>query len=256
MSPTSPRRRLAGSVAALLVGAAAGVGLLAPAPAHAAACSGASGVTVVVDFAELGEGVTAGCAPDGGRARGLFTAAGYTLTTATKAPSFVCRVNGLPASDPCVDAAPPDAYWSLWWADGKGGSWVYASLGVDALKIPDGAYLAFSWHQGSGKAQPPSTVPVSRTEPTKKPAPSRKPAPKPAPTKKGGGSTSGPAPTAAPTNVPGAPDATASGTPTASASASPTNSASPSADEPTPGRPSRSTPTSQPTRSRPAPRTP
>lgn len=235
MSSTSARRRLAGSVAALLVGAAAGLGLLAPAPAQAAACSGSSGVTVVVDFAELGGGVTAGCSTEGGRARGVFSAAGYTLATATKSPGFVCRVNGLPADDPCVDAAPSDRYWSLWWADGQGGSWVYSSAGVDALKVPDGAYLAFAWHQGSGKSQPPSTVPVTRTAPTKKPAPEKSPAPKPGPGKKGGGSTPAPAPTSAPTAVPGAPGANASGTPTPAASASPTGSASPDADEPTPG---------------------
>ena len=157
-------KRSIGVAAASLVGAAAT--LLGPlgAPAHAASCSGADGVTVIVDFAELGGGVTAGCADvaDGARAAATVQAAGYSLTMATRAAGFVCRVNGAPASDPCVDASPADAYWSVWWADGKGGNWVYSSQGVASLRATSGGYIALAWHQGSGRSQPPSTVPVSR----------------------------------------------------------------------------------------------
>ena len=118
----------------------------------------------MVDFAELGGGVTAGCAdlPDGSRAHAILRDAGYTPTMATRQPGFVCRVNGVPTSDPCVDTAPADAYWSVWWADGDGGAWVYSARGVDSLRVPDGGYLALAWHQGSGRSQPPATVPVSR----------------------------------------------------------------------------------------------
>lgn len=230
--PTA-RRRLVGSAAALLVGAVAGLGLLAPPAAHAAACSGASGVTVVVDFAELG-GLTAGCDPDaeGQRANAILADAGYGLTMATKSPGFVCRVNGLPADDPCVDAAPPDRYWSVWWADGQGGSWVYSSRGVDSLRVPDGGYLALAWHQGDGKAQPPATVPVARTAPaTQQPAPTSKPRPdrtRSTPTPR-----SGPGTTAA-TEAPASPEVTGTVAPESSTTA-PSASATPESDVPTPG---------------------
>lgn len=245
--PTDPRR-LARCAATLLVGVGAGLGLLAPLPAASAApCSGDSGVTVVVDFAELGGGLTAGCDPDveDERARAMLADAGYSLTMATKSPGFVCRVNGLPADDPCVDAAPPDRYWSVWWADGDGGSWVYSSRGVDSLRVPDGGYLAMAWHQGNGKAEPPATVPAARTAtapqgpaPTVTPAPGTdKKAPRTAPRS---GGTATPAPTVAPTGVPGeptaGPSATSGPTPTASDTPTPGESVAvdpglPAADE-------------------------
>lgn len=204
-------RRLLVAVA-LLVGATA-TPWLAIAPAHAAGCSGSGGVTVVVDFAQLGGGLTAGCdsSAEGQRARAILADAGYSLTMATKSPGFVCRVNGAPASDPCVDAAPADRYWSVWWADGTGGNWVYSSRGVDSLRVPDGGYVALAWHQGTGRSQPPATVPASRApkaEPTrapKKKSPSgataskqskpKAPATKP---RTGGGSTSAPSASASP----------------------------------------------------------
>lgn len=178
-------RRLVVAVA-LFLGAAA-TPWLAAAPAQAAACSGGGGVTVVVDFAELGGGLTAGCdsSTGGQRARGILADAGYSLTMATKSSGFVCRVNGAPASDPCVEAAPADRHWSVWWADGKGGNWVYSSRGVDSLRVPEGGYVAMAWHQGSGRSQPPATVPASRVPraetpkaPERKPSPSRENAPK------------------------------------------------------------------------------
>lgn len=193
---TSVQRRLARSVAVLLVGAAAGLGLAVAPPALAAVCSGDAGVTVVVDFAELGGGLTAGCDSDteGQRARAILDDAGYPLTMASKSPGFVCRVSGLPADDPCVEAAPPDRYWSIWWADGDGGAWVYSSRGVDSLRVPDGGYLAMAWHEGDGKAEPPATVPVARTAAppagsSPKPGPKTKPTPRPTSAPSAGTST-------------------------------------------------------------------
>lgn len=234
--PTA-RRRLVGSAAALLVGVVTGLGLLAPTPAQAAGCSGVDGVTVVVDFAELGGGLTAGCdgETDGQRARAILADAGYTLTMATKSPGFVCRVNGLPAEDPCVEAAPADRYWSVWWADGEGGSWVYSSRGVDSLRVPDGGYLALAWHQGDGKGQPPSTVPVVRSAPvTQEPVPTSRPAPqggeqqkKSSPGQSGDRAGGGDAP--ATTTPPG------SEAPTPTATPSVPSGASAPEDGPTPG---------------------
>ncbi|GAA3541929.1 hypothetical protein AFL01nite_25570 [Aeromicrobium flavum] len=152
------RLRLVRALAAVLLGTAAGV-VGATAPAHAAACAAGTGVTVVV-------GSSVGCDADGGgRAADNFAAAGHSLKYASRAPGFVCRVDGAPASDPCVDAAPADAYWGLFWADGKSGSWVYSSLGVTALKVPTGGAVAFVFQDSSSKrfpsVKPPVAVPAA-----------------------------------------------------------------------------------------------
>lgn len=129
----------------------------------AAACRGASGVTVVVDFAELGGGVTAGCAPNGGgrSAVEVFRDAGYSLEYSTQPGmnGYVCKVQGKPADGDC---AANDTFWSLWWSDGRSGRWVFASRGVGVLEVPDGGYLAWAWHEGAGRAQPPAARPEPR----------------------------------------------------------------------------------------------
>lgn len=155
-------RRTAAVLAAAVV-AFAGAVLLGPTlPANAAACEGPGGVVVLVDFAELGGGLQAGCAQAGTSAAAAMSTSGFALDYATRSPGFVCRINGAPADDPCVQAAPADRYWSVWWADGRGGGWVYSSLGVGGLKVPDGGYVALAWHQGAGKAQAPAAVPTRR----------------------------------------------------------------------------------------------
>ncbi|SKB07861.1 hypothetical protein [Aeromicrobium choanae] len=144
-------------LAAALLGVAAGPASLS-APAHAAACGGAQGVTVVV-------GSSVGCDSDGGgRAASNFTDAGHQLKFASRAPGFVCRVDGAPASDPCVEASPVDAYWGLFWSDGKSGEWTYSSLGVSALKVPQGGSVAFVF-QGSSSRTWPSVRPPVATAP-------------------------------------------------------------------------------------------
>ena len=169
-------------------------GLVVGAPAATAATCGGAGVSVVVDFKGLGGGQQTGCVSGkgGSSAATVLVAAGVELTRARNQPGFVCRVQQVPASDPCVNASPSEAYWSLWWSDGSSGSWSYASLGVDQLKIPEGGSVGFAWDDQSGQVQPGT-------------APPKAPAPSPSPTSQGsqgsqgsGGGTSpaAPAPTA------------------------------------------------------------
>ncbi|WP_309650399.1 hypothetical protein [Nocardioides sp.] len=241
----APGRFLA---AAALVAAAVGVGT--PAPAVAAGCSSASGVTVVVDFNQLGGGVSSGCVSGGGgqKASALFPSAGHPLTYAQRQPGFVCRVSGVPAEDPCINTSPASAYWGLWWTDGEGGAWVYSSLGASSLTIPDGGYVAFSWDESGGDAEP-SYTPAAHAEPSPTPAPTPTAEPSQPPAGDGGGggtgggtsggstgSASGPAPTGAPAS-----GSTSPGASSASPSASPTGEP----DEPgEPGEPGESgTPT-------------
>jgi hypothetical protein len=189
--------RLVRLVAATFVVAAAG--LAAPAPsAYAAACSGDSGVTVVVDFNGLGGGVQQVCIAGGAgdAASSLFPAAGFPLSYASRQPGFVCRVKGVPASDPCVNTSPADAFWGLWWSDGDASSWSYSSLGAGSLKIPDGGMVAFSWDDVSGTA-PPSASPSHPNPPAPPPTQSSQPPPQPSDDpgqseQPGQGSSSGP----------------------------------------------------------------
>ncbi|WP_193609229.1 hypothetical protein [Nocardioides lijunqiniae] len=153
------------------------------APVQAAGCSSSSGVTVVVDFAGLnGGGVQSGCVGSGGDARRLFGAAGVALTDVADTPGFVCRVSGVPERS-CATTPPASSYWGLWWADGRGGGWVYASQGVDSLTVPNGGYVAFAWDAVDGSPKP-------RFDPAKHAA-APSPSPAPSPGGSGGGGNGG-----------------------------------------------------------------
>src|SRR3954453_21859981 len=91
------------AVMAAATGGLIGGGATAP-PATAAACSGATGVTVVVDHGALGGGIDAVCNASGGGESGTrqFTDSGFALTYVQQQPGFVCRIDGEPAADPCV----------------------------------------------------------------------------------------------------------------------------------------------------------
>ncbi len=174
---TTPHRsRLAGLVAAALVAAAGLVGLTSG-PAAAALCPGA-GVNVVVDFGALGGGVQKSCDPNGADKSGqqVFPAAGFNLDYLQ--PGYVCQVSNRPANgQPCQAT---DAYWGLFWSDGKSGKWSYATRGVGGQSAPEGGFLAFAW-QGSATRRQPGTSPTNTVAtPTKTPTP----APVTPPTKK------------------------------------------------------------------------
>ena len=241
-------RRPAHRLLARLAGAAAASGLalaglvVVAAPASAAACSGTSGVTVVVD---TGGSTSTKCASgDPSSALKALTAAGFSVTYPQQYPgSVVCRINGYPEKDPCVRMPPGNAYWAFFHAK-RGGSWVYSSNGVASYDPAPGTVVGFRF--GSGQKPgiaPPAAPKPSKPTPTKttsKPAPTTTTsAPKPTtpkqtsgPTKTTPGST-GSAP--ATTTPPASPSASASGTASTSAgpsaSASDAGSASPSPSE-------------------------
>lgn len=159
----------------LVVLAVVGAGI-APAPATAAGLCSGTGVSVVVDFGALGGGIRTGCDASGNRnAAKAFSSTGHPLTYAQRQPGFVCRVDGAPASDPCVNTSPSDAYWGLYWSDGTSG-WKYSTLGVDSLTVPAGGSVAFSWQDGGTADQPgvrpasPSSTPSATPRPTRAPA--------------------------------------------------------------------------------------
>jgi hypothetical protein len=197
------------AVATLGVAAA---GLAVPGSAQAAICSTGSGITVVVDYHQLDSGPAQSvCVTDatGDTAAQLFEDAEFDLSYVTGEP-FVCQVDQKPDRT-CPRTPPADAYWSLWWSDGKSGKWVYASSGVTSLKVPDGGYVALSW-QGQSTQAKPRVTPTAHTTAGPSSGPSSAPSsahPSHGPTQ--GPSSSGPvAPSSGPTGGPTAGSTTGS----------------------------------------------
>ncbi len=160
----TPRRLVAVLVAATIITPLAILG--GPTRPAAAAvdgpCPGVAGVTVVIDFQELGGGVVVRCAP-GASPTGLaaLEAAGITYRTAVRSPGFVCRISDKPATDPCINTSPTSAYWSYWVAS-RGGPWCYSSLGAGNRRPPEGTVegWSFSMNRSAATAPPPSvTIP-------------------------------------------------------------------------------------------------
>jgi hypothetical protein len=120
---------------------------LPTAPSRAQAPAGcADGVAVVVEFHGLGHDDVRTCRQgDAGTADRLLRDAGVTLTDVQRQPGFVCRVDGLPADDPCVNTPPASAYWSLWWSDGTSGEWTYSTVSAGSLEVPAGGSVALVW---------------------------------------------------------------------------------------------------------------
>ncbi len=229
---------------AVLVASAA----VAPA-ADAATCTSAGGVSVVVDYRELGGAIFTACATDGGgkSAAEVVASVGVTITYATRQPGFVCRVQGQPAADPCVNASPANAYWGLWGADGSKASWTYSSSGIGGLTVPAGGSVGLSWQQdreNSGAVPPGVAPPVAPAPASPSPSPTASPTSSPtssSPTSSPGSSPTGSSPTATPSSgggsqssspSPGAGGGTSGSGGTSSPSASPSGSPSTPSESP------------------------
>ena len=129
--------------------------------AIAGACDTAAGVTVIIDFQELGGGTQVYCAPNAPRS-GLaaLAEAGVSYRPAARAQGFVCQIEGAPASDPCVFESPVDAYWSYWLAP-RGGTWCFSNLGAAGRVPPPGTVegWSFSKNKTAAKTPPPRLSP-------------------------------------------------------------------------------------------------
>jgi hypothetical protein len=209
-----------------LVGAAAAAGLACTGlvtgagPAAAAACSGTTGVTVVID---TGSSISTRCAPSGGTAATALQAVASVVPVSTQ-PGFVCRIDGYPASDPCVRTPPASAYWAFFHAQ-AGGSWTYSSQGVTSYSPPGGSVIGFRF--GSGQQPgiaPPSAPATSAPTPTGK-APTSTPATSPRTTSASPRATTSP-PRASASTPRGTSSATTSAGGGATPSAKPSGSAS------------------------------
>lgn len=128
------------------------------------ACTGESGVTVVVDASALeGDAPQENCVVTAEPITGadaLLLAGVETEGTEEYGDQVVCRVDGVPAEDTAIPAedgsdyfeacaAMPAAfaYWSLW-VKPAGGEWAYAQEGLPTLQLEpgDAVELLFTLH--------------------------------------------------------------------------------------------------------------
>jgi hypothetical protein len=151
--------------------------VLAPSPAQAAACSGTSGVTVLVQY---DDGPTqVGCAK-GDPSSGYLALqnAGFDPQRASgSGGGAVCRINGYPRSANCGAMPPADAYWAYFHAQ-PGGHWVYSTEGADSYDPRPGSVEGWRF-KGSASKPPSSAPPKVAAAPSVVPRPTRKPTRKP-----------------------------------------------------------------------------
>jgi hypothetical protein len=120
------------------------------------------GVTVVVDFQDLGGGVNVRCtetAPTDGA--DALDRAGISWQGVVRwGRGFVCKIAGKPANDPCIDTPPASAYWSYWIAP-RGGEWCYSNFGVLNRRPPPGSVegWSFSRNEPDGTSPKPGYAP-------------------------------------------------------------------------------------------------
>ncbi|WP_103337903.1 hypothetical protein [Amycolatopsis sp. CA-126428] len=158
-------------VCALLFGAA---------PASAAgtdgACPDGGGVTVVVDFGDLGPGTLIRCAA-GTPANGIaaLQEAGIEVAGSQKyGLAVACRINGKPGPDveSCAGMPSATAYWSYWHAS-AGGSWTSSQEGAQTAKPAPGGFegWAFARPKSANDLPAPPRVPPVRQVSAPAPAP-------------------------------------------------------------------------------------
>ncbi len=131
-------------------------GLAAPAEAAGnGACTDPNGVTVVVDFTDVGGAVETGCALAPTTGTDALQKAGFVDTR--DASGLICAIDATP--DPCP-ATFTGSYWSYWSAE-PGGSWQSYQVGSDTSSPTAGSVEG--WRYSDGSAGPTVAVPAAAT---------------------------------------------------------------------------------------------
>lgn len=127
---------------------------------HPGYCTTGAGVTVVVDFQQLGGTTIVRCNPQGTRGTGLdaLKGAGFQIAGVQRwGEAFICRVENRPSAvetipvkgredyqESCVDTPPASAYWSYWHA-GNNCPWTYSQWGVKNRDFIPGGFEGWSF---------------------------------------------------------------------------------------------------------------
>lgn len=119
---------------------------------HRGACKGTAGVTVVVDFTDLGGKIKVHC-DTGTPKTGLdaLKGAGFTYSFVPGIPGFVCRIDSLP--NPC-NGAPASAYWAYWHAKAHG-TWILSNKGAGSFHPRQGTVQGWAF----GASEKPGIAP-------------------------------------------------------------------------------------------------
>lgn len=153
---------------------------------YAGHCLDNLGVTMVIDFQDLGEWgdhdgeplvrcATSGTpgVPFSGTGLDALQQAGIGLERTSRwGLGFICRIEGRPAADeplpingnpgylePCIDTPPAAAHWSYWHSGDTPDEWVYSQMGVTGRSPEPGSYDGWSFAlNASETTNPPPTV--------------------------------------------------------------------------------------------------
>lgn len=123
-------------------------------------CTNDKGVTVVVDFQQLGGTTIVRCFPNATSGTGLdaLKGAGFQIAGVQRwGEAFICRIENRPAAnedvavqgrpgykEACIDTPPAAAYWSYWHA-GNNCAWTYSQWGVKNRSFVPGGFEAWSF---------------------------------------------------------------------------------------------------------------
>lgn len=215
------KTRFRAAVTTLVTAALVLLSLPIATPAQAAysngKCADNTGLNVVVDYQD-GRAPEVRCVKDwqGGTGLAGFQAAGFQLTGVGGSLDFVCKINGVPASELC-DEYPKSGFWSYWTS--ASGSWQFSNRGITETTLQSGNWQGFSFSSvNSSHSNPkPGVTPTVPPAPKPDPTPSKTSSPKPKPSK-----TSKPKPSKSPTSKP---SDSATSEPKPSSSAQPETSA-------------------------------
>jgi len=127
---------------------------------HPGYCENATGVTVVVDFQQLGGTTIVRCDPRPTRGTGLdaLKGAGFQIEGVVRwGEGFICRIENRPSAveelpvsgnegyqEACRDTPPAAAYWSYWHA-GNNCQWEYSQWGVKNRDFVPGGFEGWSF---------------------------------------------------------------------------------------------------------------
>lgn len=141
-------------------------------------CPSAVGVTVVVDFQQLGGETIVRCFPSASPGTGLdaLKGAGFQIEgTQRWGEAFVCRIENRPSAveavpiagnpgykERCIDTPPSSGYWSYWSA-GNNCAWRYSQWGVKNRSFVPGGFEGWSFSLNATA----STLPTPRVAPTR-----------------------------------------------------------------------------------------
>ncbi|WP_111720153.1 hypothetical protein [Homoserinimonas sp. OAct 916] len=151
----------------MLAGVFVGTPAFATDGAATGACGNETGVTVVVDFTDLGGDIEIGCAteaPESGRS--ALTAAGFT--SADSQPGFLCSINSMP--DPCPTTFE-GSFWS-YWHSAPNGEWTSYQVGADTSTPVPGELEGWRYSDGTvgPRIEPAAVVVTEQVEPSAEPS--------------------------------------------------------------------------------------